>query len=201
MQTDRELSQALAGVKFARLSQVHLVFLASIDSTQSYISNVLKSTHEGDLVVSEVQTAGRGREGRSWVSAKGGLWMTLTLTPPGSSVLPEVVVIAAESIVKSLENFGLPNCHVKSPNDVHCGKKKIAGVLADGSISGKETIVYLGIGVNINNDTRSDSSISEIATSLSHELGKGVSLPDFTVELLKNFDLAYDQLVRKYSSE
>ena len=191
------LLKLLSSYHFLRLKYIHPIILESICSTQAFMQDEIRSAREGDLVISRVQIKGRGREGRSWVSQKGGLWMTLTLRPPTLEVLGEIPLIATESIAKTLGEFGLKGCIIKPPNDVFCHDKKIAGVLSDASVQGKRSIVCLGIGINVNNDPSITETISNIATSLAREIGMEVDLNRFTVSLLVNIDYIYDSAISR----
>ncbi|MGI0091179.1 MAG: biotin--[acetyl-CoA-carboxylase] ligase [Nitrososphaerales archaeon] len=197
--TESVLAEKIEREHFLRLRNIRLTYLQSVNSTQSFTRDVLKSDCEGDLVISKVQTAGMGREGRSWVSDKGGLWMTITLKPPDTQVLGKVIYIAASAVVRTLEEYGVKNCSIKLPNDVYCDGRKIAGLLADTVIQGKDSKVYLGIGIDVNNDVANEESISQIATSVASELGNEIDLAEFAVSFLKSLDLQYDQELRSHN--
>jgi BirA family transcriptional regulator, biotin operon repressor / biotin---[acetyl-CoA-carboxylase] ligase len=191
--SESRLLIAFSSLKLSRFT-VRPICLKSVDSTQDFASRVLRSDREGDLVMSRVQTAGRGREGRKWVSDAGGLWLTITLKP-GSELLERLPLVVTESILATLEEYGVKECRIKLPNDVYCGEKKIAGVLIDSSVKGKKTIAYAGIGVNVNNDTSANELISNTASSVSREIGHEVDLVDFTVKLVRNLAKKYDELL------
>lgn len=195
-----KLQEMLSRQQFHRLTDIRFTHLKSVDSTQTYTSQELKSDHEGETVVAELQTSGKGREGRSWASDNGGLWMTIVLRPPSAKILEKVVLIASRSAVTTLEEFGLKRLSIKAPNDVCCDGKKIAGILADSIVQGDTSIVYLGIGINVNNDITLDPSISDIATSVSKELGRHADLAKFTVSFLKNLDEEYNGEIESYVS-
>lgn len=183
------LRQALGLSNFKRLV-IHPDYLESVDSTQTYLSDKVKSEREGDFVMSEIQTLGIGRDGRSWVSQRGGLWMTIVLTPPSPRVLEKIIYLGANAIVTTLADYRITTT-IKPPNDVYCVGRKIAGILTDTVIQGKLTVVYLGIGVNVNNDTSKEISISELATSVSKIIGRKTDLIEFTATLLKKLDHLY----------
>lgn len=195
-----KIHEMLSRQQFHRLTDIKFTHLKSVDSTQTYMSQQLKGDREGETVVAEVQTSGKGREGRSWASDKGGLWMTIVLRPPTAKILEKVVLIASRSVVRTLEEFGLMGLSIKPPNDVCCDGKKIAGILADSIVQGDNAIVYLGIGINVNNDITLEPSISNIATSVSQELGRYADLAKFTVSSLKNLDEEYNGEIESYVS-
>ena len=126
--------------------------------------------------------------------------MTIVLWPPSYRLMEKVVLIASRSVVRTLEQFGLKGLTIKPPNDVCCNGKKIAGILADSIVQGDNSIVYLGIGIDVNNDVRRDPSISEIATSVSEKLGRDVDLTMLTVSFLKNLDGEYNSEIESYLS-
>ncbi len=114
---------------------------------------------EGTLVLAVAQARGRGRTGRTWVSAPGGgLWFSVVLRPglgyPASGMLPVAVGFA---VVLGLREVGLGTACLKWPNDVVCRPRaaagapwrKIAGVLVEGrSAAGILETVIAGVGVN-----------------------------------------------------
>ena len=192
LKAESELIRALSKEIFVRFNKLNPVCLKVVDSTQDYLSRV-KSSEEGDLVLSEIQTAGKGRQGRSWVSDRGGLWLTMTLKPPDPEFLDSLSLTVAHAVNETLKDLGAQDCSVKPPNDIYCMGKKIGGVLVDSVIEGSECLAYVGIGVNINNNVRSNESISKIAISLKDILGKDVPLQQVTVSLLRHLDRDYDR--------
>jgi BirA family transcriptional regulator, biotin operon repressor / biotin---[acetyl-CoA-carboxylase] ligase len=190
---EEKLRELLNHRRLRRLIIRNLVWLTSVDSTQQYTKEELRSSTQGDLVISSVQTAGKGRENRTWFSQQGGLWMTVTLRPPRLQMLGEISQIATKAIVTTLEYFGLSGCSVKLPNDVQYQGRKIAGVLADASVTGPSSIVYLGIGINVNNDPSEISEISETSTSFKLVTGSLLDLHEFVTTLIENLDFEYDR--------
>jgi BirA family transcriptional regulator, biotin operon repressor / biotin---[acetyl-CoA-carboxylase] ligase len=156
----------------------------------------MKSTREGDVVISRLQTAGRGREQREWISQEGGLWMTITLVPPFPEVIEALSPAATVSIVRTLTRYTVPNLSIKEPNDVYCDKRKIAGVLVDAVVKGRDSVGYLGMGVNLNNDPTKIKLISGIATSSKLVIGKEINVLEFAAALLWNFDQEYSGTIR-----
>lgn len=117
--------------------------------------------------------------------------MTVTLTPPVPQIVADVPSVATKSIVRTLGHFGIAQLSIKPPNDVYSGGKKIAGVLADASIVDDESIVYLGMGVNLNNDPTTISELSKIATSAKLVSDKSTDVLEFAACLLENLDAKY----------
>jgi BirA family biotin operon repressor/biotin-[acetyl-CoA-carboxylase] ligase len=103
----------------------------------------------GSIVVAEEQTAGRGRDGRTWRSPRGGVWLGLLFRPPlpalGALSLRAGLVVA--DVVDDLVGAG--SAQLKWPNDVLVGGRKVAGILCEGRWQG-DTPQWLGLGVGIN---------------------------------------------------
>lgn len=107
---------------------------------------------EGLVVVAEQQTAGRGRQGRSWESPKGGgLWFTVLLRPAEVPVakygwLPLLAGVALAEAVKATAKV---DAGLKWPNDLLIGEAKCAGILAEATGTGA---IAVGIGLNTGMD-------------------------------------------------
>lgn len=118
-----------------------VIELAEVDSTNQY---ALNAGRPGLLVRSRVQTAGRGRRGRTWYSSIGeNVYMTVTLTPPEERY-PIITGIAVRAAIESL----LPTqpVAIKWPNDIIISGKKVCGILCEA----RGAITAIGIGVNVN---------------------------------------------------
>jgi BirA family biotin operon repressor/biotin-[acetyl-CoA-carboxylase] ligase len=107
---------------------------------------------EGLVVTADVQTAGRGRQGRSWASPHGGLYASFVLRP---AVKPAQagefgfgVAVAVAEAAEALAPGRTAKC--KWPNDVLVDGRKLAGVLLE-SRGTPETLDWLiaGIGLNV----------------------------------------------------
>jgi BirA family biotin operon repressor/biotin-[acetyl-CoA-carboxylase] ligase len=107
---------------------------------------------DGALVAADLQTAGRGRLGRTWVTRTGGaLAFSLVLRPsPGEQAhLPLFSPLGGMAVADALAGLGL-SPEIKWPNDVLLGRRKVCGILAEAIWLGSELqAVILGIGVNI----------------------------------------------------
>ena len=105
----------------------------------------------GTVVVVEQQTAGRGRDGRTWRSPAGGVWLGMLLRPPvpvlGALSLRVGLVLA--DVVDDLVARGAARARLKWPNDVLVDDRKIAGILCEGRWQG-HTLQWLGVGIGVN---------------------------------------------------
>lgn len=142
------------------------------DTTASTMDDAREGARSGDLpgtaYLAAEQTAGRGREGRSWVSEPGaGLWVTyfLEVPPPGTLVS----IAAGLAVLDAIEASAGLKCVIKWPNDVQHGGRKLCGVLAESSILGDSMQVFLGIGINLRTPEGMPPDVLAIATSIEQE--------------------------------
>ena len=126
----------------------------------------------GTVVLTDVQTAGRGRNGRTWYSPPGGIWLALLLRPHTAGL--GVMSIRAGLVVADVvdELLGASQARIKWPNDVLLNNRKLAGVLCEGRWQG-DGLQWLavGIGVNVTNEIPSELRGGAIAL---HEVLPGV---------------------------
>ena len=107
----------------------------------------------GATWVAEAQTAGRGRQGRSWVSPRGenllfSVLVRLTCPPVRLPPLALVAGLAARDAVARAAPAS--DVRIKWPNDVVVEGKKIAGVLVEAILQGDRVeAVIVGIGLNV----------------------------------------------------
>jgi BirA family biotin operon repressor/biotin-[acetyl-CoA-carboxylase] ligase len=116
----------------------------SCESTQALLD---PSLPEGAVAIADVQTAGRGRLGRTWEAPPGtALLFSTLLKPPATRRLPQLALVAGVAVADALERLTGLAVQVKWPNDVMLRRQKVAGILAEA----REGAVVLGIGINVN---------------------------------------------------
>ena len=101
------------------------------------------------MVLAESQTAGRGRDGRTWRSAPGGVWLGLLLHPAGADA-PTIAIRAGLVLADALDAvLGRAAAQLKWPNDVLLDGRKLAGILCEARWQG-EALQWLALGVGVN---------------------------------------------------
>ncbi|MEW6032457.1 MAG: biotin--[acetyl-CoA-carboxylase] ligase [Bacillota bacterium] len=156
---------------------------------------VREGAPEGAAVIAGSQTRGRGRDGRTWLSAPGrGLWLSIVLRPgltyPDSGLLP---VVAGSGLVLALRDLGLPAL-VKWPNDIWVRGRKIAGVLVEScSNGGRLEAAVVGVGLNCLLPASENLRYPVTALRVEAEAA-GVVLPSREAVL----DIVLDRLERAY---
>ncbi len=103
-------------------------------------------------ILAEEQTAGRGRQGRSWRSPRGNLHATgVFATARPLNELPSLALVAGLAVVDTLvpRLMQPERLRLKWPNDVLLAERKLAGILCESERSGAQALVLVGIGVNL----------------------------------------------------
>ena len=130
-----------------------IVILAMTDSTNRVAMEMAENgAPHGTVVVADAQTAGRGRMGRRWVSPAGkNLYVSLLLRPSVPTVeAPLLALVAGVALADAVEAVDVP-ASLKWPNDLYCGGRKAAGILAE-MASDPDGVrhVVIGVGLNVN---------------------------------------------------
>lgn len=104
---------------------------------------------EGTLVIAELQTAGRGRQGRVWHSPPGtGLWCSLLVRPPAPLAPSLVPLLLGTAIARGIRAVAGVPALLKWPNDVLIAGGKVAGILCEAGAGG----LVAGFGINVNQE-------------------------------------------------
>ena len=135
----------------------------------------------------DYQTAGRGRQGRSWtVPPRAGLMFTVLLrrraAPPQTYTM-----LASVSVCEAIERLLALEPRIKWPNDVMLADRKVAGILAEATDDGLERSVLVGVGINVTADQDWLTALPQ-ATSLAAEAGRSVHRGELVLLVLERID-------------
>jgi BirA family transcriptional regulator, biotin operon repressor / biotin---[acetyl-CoA-carboxylase] ligase len=165
------------------------LYLDRCASTQRLLA---EDAPEGAVAVAEEQTAGRGRLGREWSAPPRTSILTSIVLRPDVPFprLPELSLVAGESIASAVAHAVGIQPVVKFPNDLLLAGRKVAGILAEAA----DGRVVLGIGVNVNQQP--DELPADVsATSLRIVTGRQVDRAPLLVEILAQLERSYDRWV------
>lgn len=143
------LQQLLSTTTFGRTLHI----LAQTTSTNDEAKDLaLHGAPEGTVVLAEQQTRGRGRQGRSFVSPPGGIYLSLLLRPRiDTHRLPQLTLLVAVAAAETMTEVCALPVRLKWPNDVEIHGKKVAGILTEAVIRADlPPAVIIGIGINVN---------------------------------------------------
>jgi BirA family biotin operon repressor/biotin-[acetyl-CoA-carboxylase] ligase len=173
-----------------------------LDSTNTWLrQRALEGAPSGSVCVAEMQSAGRGRRNRRWVSPFASslylslLWRSAT----GAAELGGLSLAAGVAIVRSLTVFGIDTAGLKWPNDVLVDGAKLAGILID--VVGESTgpcSVIIGIGINVAMPETAAAEIDQNWTDLRRLTGRETfsrnrlasAVLDHTVAAIEEFERA-----------
>jgi BirA family biotin operon repressor/biotin-[acetyl-CoA-carboxylase] ligase len=186
------------GLRTRRLGKkIH--YFSALDSTNLYARKLAEEgALEGEVVVAESQTGGKGRLGRIWISPPNlNVYLSVILRPKLPPLhAPQITLMAAVALAETVQCFIPLPTEIKWPNDILVGGKKLAGILTESSCDpGKILFVILGIGVNLNFPKElMPEAIRESATSIMALTGKPVNRSEFTLRLIQNLERCYGEL-------
>lgn len=192
--------------------EIKLFSFDTIDSTNSEARRIVTSKNAPDrgLVISNHQSAGRGRTGHSFYSPEDtGIYMSYFFKPENDlSHAHRSTTMAAVAVRNVLSRYCEDEVYIKWVNDLYLNGRKICGILTEAvPLSVNHGYVIVGIGINLSTDNFPDD-IKEVAGSLTK--GASSSLPSretIISEIISNLSVmtadlqgnSYVSDYRKYS--
>ncbi len=157
-----------------------------------HVANEIGSTNSAaarlpawHAVRARLQTDGRGRTGRHWVSDEGGLWLSAVVPCPGQRSRWAILPLAAGwAIIGALKELGATELRLRWPNDIMHGRQKLAGLLLERYTS--DTAV-IGVGLNVFNDpAAAEPALEGVTTRLADLVPGRYTLEDITRVILRS---------------
>ncbi|TDA70735.1 MAG: biotin--[acetyl-CoA-carboxylase] ligase [Clostridia bacterium] len=187
------------GTQFIGRADIH--YYREVTSTNEVARDLgEQGAPAGTVVVAEAQVQGRGRLRRSWWSPpEKGVWMSVLLRP---ELLPgEVFLLSFATAVAVARAIGrlLPlEAHIKWPNDILVGGKKVAGILLEVKAELDQVhYVVVGMGLNVNQEEADfPPELRSRATSLRQAAGQPVARVPLVREILAGLEDEYFGLAR-----
>jgi BirA family biotin operon repressor/biotin-[acetyl-CoA-carboxylase] ligase len=191
------LEAALIERQGARLGG-RVVVRDTVDSTnQALKALAVNGEPEGAAVVSDAQTAGRGRRGRTWVSPPGcGLYISLLFRPRSwepacAPRMPLMIAVAAAEAIEAVAGIA-PG--IKWPNDLMLKGRKLAGILCEADMDPEQIqFIVVGIGINVRRPDPVPEEIRDTAVWLSEHVSS-VDRNALARELLSHIEARYRQM-------
>ena len=141
----------------------HAYYFDTLDSTQNQALKMAgEAINNGSVIVASTQTGGKGRDGRKWISPKGGIWISIILQPKFDiSIMTLFPIASSLALSIAIEKLFSISPELKWPNDLTINGKKLAGMLVDASLeSNRIENLVLGVGINF------DVNVKQIEKSL-----------------------------------
>lgn len=180
----------------------HIIRLNEVDSTNTFALSLLRGAEipEGTVVAARSQSQGRGQRGNTWLSEKDkNITCSIVLRPNFLDAVSQfdlnrAVALGISDLLVSL----LPSepVHIKWPNDIMAGNKKICGVLTENILQGNQLAVSIvGVGFNLNQNFFGDDTPRAI--SLFQLTNKEFDLEETMKHLFSAIEARYMQLRSK----
>lgn len=179
----------------------HVIYYPVVRSTNDLLKEMAaRGAPAGTLVVADYQSRGKGRQGRRWEA------------PPGSSLLFSLLfrpnwpaeranwltMLAGLACLEAIAGQTSLKVSLKWPNDIVFQSRnqwyKVGGLLLEGEVaSGKLGNAVLGIGLNVNMDSKQLPETAMPASSLSIGVGRNLSRLELLSEILIRLEQQYEK--------
>ena len=190
---ERWSAEAVAAAVRGRLGRPVLVF-ATIGSTNDEAKRLAEAgAAEGTLVLAETQTAGRGRQGRQWLTPPGtALAGSLVLRPTLSAAqAARLTMLAGVAAAEAIEAVAGVPAALKWPNDLLLGGRKAGGILVESGLAGDRLdYAVVGIGLNVS-AAPPPEAVQFPATAVAEAAGRPVDRLALLVQLLAALEKWY----------
>ena len=171
----------------------------TIDSTNTFAKGLAQCGEaHGKVVLSEMQTNGRGRLERNFYSpGSNGIYMSLILRPRLSMESASLITsCAAVAVAEAIEAVAGIDTKIKWVNDIYAGGKKLCGILTEAGMdfeSGSLEYAVVGIGINVST-AKFPEALRRIATSIALESKRDFSRSALIAEVLNRFEAHYSAI-------
>ena len=169
-----------------------LIHYDKLDSTNSEASVMAKKNiTDGTVIITDNQTAGRGRQSNKWFALPGKSLTFSVIHYPNCNIndVNKYSIITGLAVVDALNELNV-KCQLKWPNDILINKRKFGGILCESKVEGKKIrSLVIGIGINVNIG-KSDfpNDLENNATSLKIEYGQQYSLEQLLAKFINNLE-------------
>ncbi len=191
-----EAASVLPHAKTTCFGHIHYIYKSETGSTNDDAREAIKrDCPHGTLIVTDKQTAGRGRQDRNWASPPNcGIYMSLVLRPERPlQDAPLLGIAAAIAAAEAIQSVAKAQVQIKWPNDILLRHRKIAGILTETDIQPDGTYaVIIGCGINVNTPyTALPDRIIFPASSIQLETGQHTDRPKLLAAWLENMETHY----------
>jgi len=159
-----------ANLKTKRIGRKILVYNHTASTNDIATEYAKSKENDGLAIFAEEQTAGRGRAGTKWYSARAeSILCSIVLT--GSKCNAELLSLTcAVAVAEAIGKIGGAEAKIKWPNDITLNGKKVAGILLESKPNDRSSSYILGIGINCHQKKESfPAELQVTATSIDIE--------------------------------
>lgn len=182
--------------KDIKINNIHI--FDEIDSTNEYAKKIDIINDHYDIIISDCQTNGKGRLGRSFYSpSETGLYMSIAfLINPNTFNFVNITSIVSVAVTMAIEKLTNLHIGIKWVNDLYYKDLKIAGILVEGMTNIKDystSKIIVGIGINLTTNNF-PSNIIDVAGSLNCDVSRNMLIS----YIINYFDYFYKKSPKEY---
>lgn len=167
-----------------------------VKSTNNTAIRIIRNSKlESGMIISELQSDGRGQYGRRWISEKGNLFVSLFYVQNNLYLtLKQLTKINSFLVKKLLAKYYKKKINFKKPNDLLIKKKKICGILQETIDKLDKKYLIVGIGINL---IKSPNINNYPTTNLYDLIKKKISKKKVEMDLKQIFENKFKSLINK----
>ena len=175
--------------------KIKLLRFKSVKSTNDVALKLIKKKNSRPtIIVSKIQTNGRGTMGKKWISQKGNLFISIFFEMHQKNInFKHFAILNAYLLKNVFSNYFSKKIKIKWPNDLLHNNKKICGILQEVVNYKDKRFLVVGIGVNTNLDPKNKGFSS---TSLKKIMDKDID----NNKVLNNIKSIYEKFLTKAKS-
>ena len=167
-----------------------------VKSTNNTAIRIIRNSKlENGMIISELQSDGRGQYGRRWISEKGNLFVSLFYVQNNLYLtLKQLTKINSFLVKKLLAKYYKKKINFKKPNDLLIKKKKICGILQETIDKLDKKYLIVGIGINL---IKSPNINNYPTTNFYDLIKKKISKKKVEMDLKQIFENKFKSLINK----
>ena len=125
-------------------------YYKKIKSTNDNALKQISKGYEKGVILTDIQTKGKGQRGKKWISLRGNLFMSVFFEIQNDISLKKITKFNCLIVRDCLQKFTDFKVVIKKPNDILIKKQKICGILQETIFKKKKKFLVVGIGINLN---------------------------------------------------
>jgi BirA family biotin operon repressor/biotin-[acetyl-CoA-carboxylase] ligase len=173
--------------------KLRIIKFKNVKSTNNEAIKLIQSSKAtSGLVVSDLQTKGRGTMGKKWISKKGNIFISIFFKVNFKKIkIENFLIINAKIIKKILKNYTKKNITIKKPNDLLIENKKICGILQEVIEFKNNKFLITGIGINTSISPKNKKFTSTCLQEHTQIIIKNLNI-------IKNIKNTYETIINKF---
>ena len=163
-----------------------------VNSTNNTALNHISKGIEQGIIITDIQTKGKGQMGKNWISFKGNLFISVFFQIKKKLRLNKMIKTNNAIIKKCLQKFTNYKIKIKLPNDMLINNQKICGILQETVFKGHKKFLVVGIGINIDKSPKIENYPTNFINFFTKKKVK-------KLDLIKEISNTYEKKIIKFN--